>query len=195
MVSRTLTVPLAVAFLAACQSKPAPVPAASAEPAGAAVCASAAPSPAAAAEATLDGMDAREAVPLIPMMADHQKQNMRDHLLAVQQIIAAAGTRDFAAIEQAASRIGYSEQMGMMCRHMGAGAPGFTDAALAFHHTADGIAVAARKKDLDGVMKALGSTLQTCTNCHKKYKQRVVDEATWTSLTKQAPPMSPMHGQ
>ncbi len=138
-------------------------------------------------------MDHRKPVPLIPMMAAHQKQEMRDHLLAVQEIVAAAGKHDFAGIEKAAARIGYSEQMGMMCKHMGAGAPGFTKQALKFHHTADGISAAAKKKDLPGVMTALASTLSTCTDCHKTYKQQVVDEATWASLTGQAAPMSPMH--
>lgn len=31
----------------------------------------------------LDGMDTRAPVPLLPMMANHQKQNMRAHLQAV----------------------------------------------------------------------------------------------------------------
>ncbi len=141
----------------------------------------------------LDSMDRRKPVPLVAMMAAHQKQEMRDHLLAVQEIVTAAGKKDFAGIEKAASRIGYSEQMGMMCKHMGAGAPGFTEAALKFHHTADGIGEAAKKKDMPGVMTALASTLETCTGCHKTYKQQVVDEATWAKLTGQAPPMSDMH--
>jgi predicted kinase len=174
---RCVTLVLAV-VVSGCQANPAPAPA---------------PAASSCPETALDGMDGRSAVPLVPMMANHQKQNMRDHLLAVQQIIAAAGEKDFGAIQQAASRIGYSEQMGMMCQHMGAGAPGFTDAALKFHHTADGISDAAKKQDLDGVMKSLASTLETCTNCHKQYKQRVVDDATWASLTKQAAPTSPMH--
>jgi DNA-binding MarR family transcriptional regulator len=37
----------------------------------------------------LDRMDTRAPVPLLPMMANHQKQNMRDHLVAVQEIVAA----------------------------------------------------------------------------------------------------------
>lgn len=189
MKARILAV--AAVLVVACQSSPSPRPAASSAPAPSVAPAAKAKSPA---QSTLDAMDQRKAVPLIPMMAEHQKQNMRDHLLAVQQIIAATAQGDFAGVEKAAGRIGYSEQMGMMCRHMGAGAPGFTEAALKFHHTADGIGAAARKKDANEVMKALAATLETCTGCHKTYKQHVVDEATWTSLTKQAPPMSPMHG-
>lgn len=128
-------------------------------------------------------LDARSDVPLLPMMANHQKQNMRDHLLAVQEIVTALSTQDFAAVERSASRLGFSEQMGQMCTHMGMGAPGFTERALAFHHTADGIAAAARQRDSAAVMKALGSTLQACTGCHASFKQSVVSEATWNQAT------------
>jgi cytochrome c556 len=116
------------------------------------------------------------------MMASHQKQNMRDHLLAVQEIVRALASDDFAAVERAAARIGSSPETGQMCTHMGAAAPGFTEQALAFHDTADGIAVAARQRDRTRVLDRLGATLETCTSCHSAWKQRVVDEATWQRL-------------
>jgi len=141
----------------------------------------------------LDGMDKRTAVPLLPMMAHHQKQNMRDHLLAVQEIVAALATDDFAAIEKSAGRIGFSEKEAAMCNHMGAGAPAFIEQALAFHHTADRITTAARAKDRKQVLTELGVTLKTCTACHETWKQQVVDAATWQRVTGTAPPMM-MHG-
>jgi hypothetical protein len=165
---------LALLALVACRSPAAPVPPS--------------PPPACAAQASLDDLDARVAVPLLPMMANHQKQNMRDHLLAVQEIVLAAGRDDFAGVETAAGRIGFSPRMGQMCTHMGAGAAGFTEQALAFHHTADSIASAARQRDRAAVMAALGKTLQACTGCHEVYRQRVVDDATWTRLTSKAAP-------
>jgi hypothetical protein len=126
--------------------------------------------------APLDQLDTRVPLPLLPMMANHQKQNMRDHLVAVQEI------------ERAAKRIGYSDEMGQMCTHMGAGAPGFTEQSIRFHHTADGIADAARSHDRAKVVSQLGVTLQTCTACHALWKQRVVDDATWSQVTAQALP-------
>ena len=132
---------------------------------------------------SLDKMDARRPVPLLPMMANHQKQNMRDHLVAVQEIVAALATDDFPAIERATARIGFSEQMGQMCTHMGAGAPGFTEQALAFHRTADGITAAAKARDRARVLTEFSATLQTCTACHALWKQQVVDESTWKRLT------------
>jgi hypothetical protein len=130
----------------------------------------------AASAAELDRLDSRVPVPLLPMMAHHQKQNMRDHLEAVREIVSAAGEGDFARVEKAAARIGYSEQMGRMCSHMGAGAPGFTERALAFHHTADTIGAAAKKRDLSAVLGALGATLASCTECHARFKQQIVEE-------------------
>jgi hypothetical protein len=127
------------------------------------------------------------------MMANHQRQNMRDHLAAVQEIVAAVAAKDFSGVEKAAVRIGFSEQMGMMCQHMGAGAPGFTEAALGFHHTADSISSAAKRKDAEQVLSALSATLSTCTSCHSTFKEKVVDDSTWSSITKQAAPSGPMH--
>lgn len=131
----------------------------------------------------LDGLDGRTSVPLLPMMANHQKKEMRDHLQAVQEIILAMSTDDFDAAERASKRMGFSDEMGAMCTHMGAGAPGFTEQALAFHHTADTIAEGARGHDKTAVLTALGKTLQSCTTCHAAFRQSVVDEATMSRLT------------
>ena len=144
-----------------------------------------------AAEQKLASLDARVPVPLLPHMANHQKQNMRDHLLAVQEIVAATANGDFGAVEIAVERIGFSEEMGQMCNHMGAGAPGFTEQALQFHHTADTIAAAARLRDSAAVLQALGRTLATCTACHATFRQSVVDQATWSSRPTKMAPMTP----
>jgi hypothetical protein len=127
--------------------------------------------------------DTRQPLPLPAMMAEHQKQNMREHLAAVQAIVAAIGRDDMDAAAKAASRIGYSEAMGQMCEHMGAATPGFTAMALNFHHTADTIGDAARRGDRAGVLSALDRTLQTCVGCHAAYRQQVVDDETWKKLT------------
>ena len=129
--------------------------------------------------------DTRLPLPLLPHMAEHQRANMRDHLAAIQEILAALTTNNFDAVERAASRIGYSEQMGQMCTHMGAGAPGFTELALNFHHTADTIDAAARTRDSAATLKAVSVTLQTCVGCHATYRQQIVDAAAWEKITKQ----------
>lgn len=152
-----------------------------------------APTPAATSAATpaatsADSLDARAPVPLLPMMANHQKQSMRDHLKAVEEIVGAIASDDFAGVEKAAGRIGFSQQMGKMCTHMGSGAPGFTEQAIAFHHTADQIVEAARSRDRAQVLTTLSNTLQACTSCHAAWKQQIVDENTWQRLTASTAP-------
>jgi hypothetical protein len=134
----------------------------------------------------LDQTDHRKPLILPAMMAAHQRQNMRQHLVAVQEIASALAGDDFAGVERVAKKLGYSEQMGQMCNMMGAATPGFTPMALNFHHTADGIADAARRHDRSAVLTALGNTLATCTTCHATFRQEVVDEKTWQGLTEKS---------
>lgn len=185
--SNRLTAVLAAALAVSACQQTAPPPAA-AQPTPPVVTTPPAPPPKLVALDALDAMDTRKPVPLIPMMAQHQKQNMRDHLLAVQEIVLAVAADDFAAVEKASTRIASSPQMAQMCTHMGMGAPGFTDQALGFHQTADTIALAAKKKDRKGVLRALGQTLATCTACHETWKQDVIDEKAWSDATKTAAP-------
>lgn len=138
-------------------------------------------------------LDPRKPVPLMPMMAWHQKQNMQQHLQAIEQIIAAAAVGDWGAVAQAAKSIESSPQMQQMCQHMGMGAEGFTQMALAFHKRADAIAPAAKKQDLKAVLAATANTLQACNGCHAAYRQDVVDAATWQTRTGAAPPMGGGH--
>jgi len=132
--------------------------------------------------------DTRQPLPLPAAMATHQKQNMREHLAAIQAIIGAIGHDDMDGVVKAAARLGYSEAMGQMCEHMGAAAPGFTPMALNFHHTADTIGDAARRGDRAGVLSALDRTLQLCVGCHSTYRQEIVDEETWKRLADTAKP-------
>lgn len=130
----------------------------------------------------LERMDQRTPVPLSPHMALHQKQNMRDHLEAIQAIVAGLAKQDFPAIEAAAARMGFSKEMEGMCQRMGAGAPGFSDRAIKFHKTADEIAVYARKKDEKGVLDSLNRTLAQCVSCHATYRQQIVAAGTSSTL-------------
>jgi hypothetical protein len=143
----------------------------------------AAPPPAHDARGVLDRMDTRIPVPLLAGMANHQLRDMRDHLLAVQEIVAGAAKDDFAAIEAAAYRIGTKTYDEASCQRMGLGAPGFSEQSIKFHRSADVIAVAATKRDRAEVLSALNRTLETCTACHAAFKQQVVDDATWSRLT------------
>lgn len=183
MKNRLLVLAITLVTVGACRNEgPRAEPSTGAPPAGAAT----APAGACSAQQALDRMDTRGPVPLLPMMANHQKQMMRDHLVSVHGVVDGLARDDFGAVESAARKSGYSEQMGMTCSHMGTGAPGFTEQALTFHKSADTIADAAQKKDRDGVLRALAATLGTCVGCHATYKQQIVDERTWAQVSEGA---------
>lgn len=131
----------------------------------------------------LYAMDTRRPVPLQPMMAWHQKQNMNEHLVAIQRIVAAAAVEDWDGVAEASALIESSPQMQQMCQHMGSGAEGFTDLALEFHTRADTIAPAAESQDVSAVLQATSHTLEACTSCHATFRQDVVDAATWQERT------------
>lgn len=134
-------------------------------------------------QAQLDALDPRTPVPLQPMMAWHQKQNMQAHLVAIAQINGALATQDWEGVERAAARIGTSPSMKQMCEHMGAGAPGFTELAMTFHTRADTIKTAAQNQDTSAVLKATSHTIEACTSCHATYRQQIVDTSQWQALT------------
>jgi hypothetical protein len=139
-------------------------------------------------------LDTRRPVPLQPMMAWHQKQNMMEHLVAIQRITDGLTREDWEEIASAAALIESSRQMQQMCQHMGAGAAGFTELALDFHRRADAIGEAARARDGAAVLRATANTLQACTGCHGTYRQDVVDAATWQARTGEAHDPAAMHG-
>jgi len=132
-------------------------------------------------------LDSRQPVPLLPHMAQHQRENMRAHLAAVQGILAAISSNDFVGAEKAAARIESSEQTQQMRSHMGLAAPDFTAMALNFHRTADGIGAAARQRDEKEVIKAVSATVSACVKCHETYRQQVVDDETWSRLSAAKP--------
>jgi hypothetical protein len=142
----------------------------------------------------LASLDHRRPVPLQPMMAWHQKQNMLEHLEAIQHITDGLAREDWDEIARASARIESSPQMQQMCEHMGAGAEGFTEMALDFHRRADAIGVAARAHDGAAVLQATSNTLEACTGCHAAFRQDVVDATTWQLRTGQAHDPAMMHG-
>lgn len=187
------TLAVAVLMLGGCKKGSEGQPAPKAAPAPAPAAADPAPKPAAPDPiAQLAAMDTRTPVPLQPMMAWHQKENMQQHLVAIQRITAALAKDDWDEIAAAAKLIESSPQMQMMCKHMGAGAEGFTERALQFHTLADAIAPAAEKHDAKAVLQATAHTLEACTSCHAVFRQEVVDSATWTQRTGQTIDMSHM---
>jgi len=178
---------LLVTTVAACDARPsAPVGAPLAESgpgASTAAVAGARTADACAPIQALSALDPRQPVPLQPRMAWHQKQNMMDHLVVIQQVTDGLLREDWQAIAAAAARIESTPQMARTCEHMGAGADGFTERALDFHERANAIGQAARAQDGRAVLRATADTLSACTGCHAAYRQEVVDAETWEART------------
>ncbi|MEM9194396.1 MAG: hypothetical protein AAGF12_34785 [Myxococcota bacterium] len=137
-------------------------------------------------------MDPRQPVPLQPMMAWHQKQNMMEHLVAIRRITDGLAREDWDEVATASRLIEASPQMERMCHHMGQGADGFTEMALEFHRRAAGIGEAAERQDGASALGATAHTLEACTSCHAAFRQEVVDSATWQTRT--GSEHQPMHG-
>jgi hypothetical protein len=141
----------------------------------------------------LSEMDHRRPVPLQPMMAWHQKQNMNQHLIAIQRITAGLANEDWEEVAAASSLIESSPEMSASCEHMGAGADGFTELALDFHRRADAIGEAAGQEDMPATLAATSHTLDACTSCHATYRQEVVDLESWQALTDSSDDPTQMH--
>lgn len=141
----------------------------------------------------LNALDSRTPVPLLPMMAWHQKQNMLEHLVAIQRIVEGTAREDWEQVGEASKLIESSPHMEQSCRHMGAGAEGFTRVALDFHERANAIGAAARERNSRAVLRATANTLQACTGCHASYRQEVVTQAAWQARTGNSLPHAASH--
>ena len=114
--------------------------------------------------------DKRTPLNLPPMMAQHQKANMREHLKAVNEVVHQMGANDFAAASKTAhEKLGLTAQMKQMCDNM----PNetFRTMALDFHQSGDALAEALKTKDTGKSLNALDAVLTKCTSCHEMFRQ------------------------
>ena len=114
--------------------------------------------------------DKRIQLNLPPMMAQHQKAHMREHLKAVNEVVHYIGAKDFeAAAKTAHEKLGLTAQMKQMCDNM----PNetFRKMGIDFHQSADALAEVLKTKDADRSLKALDAVLTKCTACHDMFRQ------------------------
>jgi len=120
--------------------------------------------------------DSRVAVEMPSMMRAHMLANMRDHLLAMQQIQSrlAAGEYD-AASDIAEKRLGMSSLQSHGASHMAGFMPkGMQETGTAMHRAASRFAVisqdAAVTRDLPRALGALSEVTSQCVACHAGYR-------------------------
>jgi hypothetical protein len=130
---------------------------------------------------SIAGEDARELVKLPPMMQEHMLTNMRDHLAALDEILAelSDGNVD-AAAKVAENRLGMSSLSVHGADHL---AP-FLPAAMGeigtqMHRAASRFVIVAQDAELNPtresqheVYRALREITQNCNACHQSYRIR-----------------------
>lgn len=117
-------------------------------------------------------VDQREKVELPPMMQQHMLANMRDHLRAINEILAyLADDQLDAAAEVAENRLGMTSLEAHGARHMSTFMPqGMRQAGNQMHRAASRFALTAQEGDLGGAYRQLGEVTAACVACHQGYR-------------------------
>lgn len=125
--------------------------------------------------------DRRELVKLPDMMQEHLLANMRDHLTALNEMLAAlAEGRTEEATKIAEKRLGMSSLKTHGAAHMAPFMPKpMQEMGTAMHHAASRFAVAAQNAELEPgreaqhrVYEALQGITANCVSCHQAYRIR-----------------------
>lgn len=123
----------------------------------------------------------RQLVELPPPMQEHMLGNMRDHLLALEEVLSALAKGDVvAAGEIAEQRIGMSSLELHGAGHMAPYMPQpMRDIGTSLHRAASRFAIAAQDADIEQsyaaqqrVFGALGDITASCNACHAAYRIR-----------------------
>lgn len=132
--------------------------------------------PAQAKPATAAPKDMRQAVYFPKMLREHTLANMRDHLLALQEIQAALAQQEYdKAADIAEHRLGMSSLSLHGAHDVAKYMPkGMQEAGTAMHRNASRFAVAAKDAGATGdvrpALAALASTTAQCVACHAGYR-------------------------
>jgi hypothetical protein len=120
--------------------------------------------------------DTRQLVRFPEPMRQHTMANMRDHLLALQEIDLALAKGDFdKAASVAESRLGMSSLERHGAAHLAPYMPkGMQDIGAQMHRAASRFAMEAQdastSDDLKPALAALGAVMQQCVACHAAYR-------------------------
>lgn len=118
--------------------------------------------------------DTRQWVELPKMMQQHMMTNMRDHLVAINEVLInmANGELEKAA-EVAEFRLGMSSLESHRASHMAKFMPtGMRQAGMSMHRAASRFALIAEEGDSLPAYKALSRVTSACVACHSGYRIR-----------------------
>jgi hypothetical protein len=116
--------------------------------------------------------DNRQALGLDPPAQEGLRLTMREHLEALQAIVAALAREDY---EKAASvaheDLGFPKHHQAMQREQGAVLPPrYHELAMAHHQAAEDLASVLPGKDMKQILPHLERTMKACVSCHEAYK-------------------------
>lgn len=100
------------------------------------------------------------------------KLTMREHLEALQKILAALAGDDYEkAAAIAHEELGFPKHHQAMQREQGVAFPsGYQKLAMAHYQTAEDLAEVIPSKDMPRILAHLNRTVKACVNCHHTYK-------------------------
>lgn len=118
--------------------------------------------------------DSRQMVQLPEMMQQHMLSNMRDHLVALNEIVSSMANEQYdQAAEVAESRLGMSSLGLHGASHLAKFMPeGMRQAGTKMHRAASRFALRAQEEDPLPAYKALAGVTSACVACHSGYRIR-----------------------
>ncbi|MDJ0833858.1 MAG: hypothetical protein QNJ69_10080 [Gammaproteobacteria bacterium] len=125
---------------------------------------------------TVSAQDNRQLVPMPDMMKNHMLANMRDHLLALEEITRYLANQQYdEAADVAENRLGMSSLESHGASHMARVMPKQMAATgTEMHRAASRFALAARDAELEGGLNkafaALSDVMTQCSACHSAYR-------------------------
>jgi len=118
--------------------------------------------------------DARQLVELPEMMQQHMMSNMRDHLVAINEILVNLANDELEkAAEIAESRLGMSSLESHGASHMAKFMPeGMRRAGTGMHKAASRFAIKAQEGESLPAYKVFAEVTSACVACHEGYRIR-----------------------
>jgi hypothetical protein len=118
--------------------------------------------------------DARQLVELPKVMQKHMMSNMRDHLVAINEILSYMGSGDlYMAAKIAEQRLGMSSLESHGASQMAKFMPeGMRQAGVSMHRAASRFAMKAQEGELLPAYKSLSEVISACVACHTAYRIR-----------------------
>jgi hypothetical protein len=109
---------------------------------------------------------------LPPVAEEGLKLTMREHLEALDGIVAALAREDFTqAATLANEELGFPKHHVAMQREEGATfPPAYHELAMAHHSAAEDLGAVIPTKDLKQILPHLGNTIHACVKCHQAFR-------------------------